>query len=50
MARRVDAPCAYRAGEMLRLHYAKTLRRWLERLAANWARVEEIYDARDRAS
>ncbi|MGD9509740.1 MAG: class I SAM-dependent methyltransferase [Geminicoccaceae bacterium] len=45
-------PAIERAGlwvtdlEILRLHYAKTLRRWHERFAANRARVEQIYDAR----
>jgi cyclopropane-fatty-acyl-phospholipid synthase len=45
-------PAIERAGlwvtdvEILRLHYARTLRRWHERFAANRARVEEIYDAR----
>lgn len=45
-------PAIERAGlwvtdiEILRLHYAKTLRRWHERFAANRAKVEEIYDAR----
>lgn len=45
-------PAIERAGlwvsdkEILRLHYAKTLRRWHERFAANRARIEQIYDAR----
>jgi cyclopropane-fatty-acyl-phospholipid synthase len=32
--------------EILRLHYARTLRCWHERLTANRARVEALYDAR----
>ena len=32
--------------EILRLHYARTLRCWHERLAANRERVEALYDAR----
>lgn len=32
--------------EILRLHYAKTLRRWRERFAANRERVKQLYDER----
>ena len=32
--------------EILRLHYAQTLRLWAERFAANRARVAELYDER----
>jgi len=32
--------------EILRLHYADTLRAWRERFKANWDRVAEIYDER----
>jgi cyclopropane-fatty-acyl-phospholipid synthase len=32
--------------EVLRLHYARTLRHWRERAAANRARIEALYDAR----
>ncbi|QDT14406.1 SAM-dependent methyltransferase [Alienimonas californiensis] len=32
--------------EILRLHYAKTLRAWAERFAANRGRVAELYDER----
>jgi cyclopropane-fatty-acyl-phospholipid synthase len=32
--------------ENLRLHYALTLRRWLERATANRAQIEAMYDAR----
>ncbi|MDX2145076.1 MAG: cyclopropane-fatty-acyl-phospholipid synthase family protein [Rhodospirillaceae bacterium] len=32
--------------EILRLHYAETLRHWRERLYANRAKVEAMYDAR----
>jgi cyclopropane-fatty-acyl-phospholipid synthase len=32
--------------EILRLHYAKTLRLWRERFAANRARIAELYDER----
>lgn len=32
--------------EVLRLHYAETLKAWRERFMANRARVEEIYDER----
>jgi cyclopropane-fatty-acyl-phospholipid synthase len=32
--------------EILRLHYAETLRHWSERFAANRARVAELYDER----
>jgi cyclopropane-fatty-acyl-phospholipid synthase len=32
--------------EILRLHYAKTLRRWRERFLENWAEAEQIYDSR----
>ena len=45
-------PAIERAGlwvtdiEILRLHYARTLRRWHERLTANRERVEALYDAR----
>jgi cyclopropane-fatty-acyl-phospholipid synthase len=45
-------PAVERAGlwvtdvEILRLHYAKTLRCWHERLAANRVQVEALYDAR----
>lgn len=45
-------PAIERAGlwvtdiEILRLHYAETLRHWRERFVANWDRVVEIYDER----
>lgn len=32
--------------EILRLHYAKTLRLWRERFVANWDRVKDLYDDR----
>jgi cyclopropane-fatty-acyl-phospholipid synthase len=32
--------------EILRLHYAKTLRHWYDRFQANRARIEALYDAR----
>jgi cyclopropane-fatty-acyl-phospholipid synthase len=32
--------------EVLRLHYADTLRQWRERFLANWERAREIYDER----
>lgn len=32
--------------EILRLHYAETLREWRRRFAANWHRVAELYDER----
>lgn len=32
--------------EVLRLHYAETLRAWRQRFLANWAEVAEIYDDR----
>jgi cyclopropane-fatty-acyl-phospholipid synthase len=32
--------------EILRLHYAETLRQWRERFVANWGAVAEIYDER----
>jgi cyclopropane-fatty-acyl-phospholipid synthase len=32
--------------EILRLHYAETLRRWRERFMANWERVAALYDER----
>jgi cyclopropane-fatty-acyl-phospholipid synthase len=32
--------------EILRLHYAKTLRHWLDRFQSNRARVAELYDER----
>jgi cyclopropane-fatty-acyl-phospholipid synthase len=32
--------------EILRLHYAKTLRLWRRRFTANWARIAELYDER----
>ncbi|BBK42657.1 cyclopropane-fatty-acyl-phospholipid synthase [Allostella vacuolata] len=32
--------------EILRLHYARTLRHWRQRFAANWDQVREIYDER----
>lgn len=32
--------------EILRLHYAETLRLWHERFMANWDKVEQLYDAR----
>ncbi|HWK44359.1 MAG TPA: cyclopropane-fatty-acyl-phospholipid synthase family protein [Stellaceae bacterium] len=32
--------------EVLRLHYAETLRHWRERFMANWDRVRAIYDER----
>jgi cyclopropane-fatty-acyl-phospholipid synthase len=45
-------PCVERAGlivtdiEILRLHYAETLKAWRERFEANRAEIERIYDAR----
>ena len=45
-------PCIERAGlivtdiEILRLHYAETLKAWRERFAANRAEIERLYDAR----
>ena len=32
--------------EILRLHYAETLRHWRERFIANWQRVAALYDER----
>src|SRR3546814_20326777 len=32
--------------EVLRLHYAQTLREWRRRFMANWDREREIYDER----
>ena len=32
--------------EILRLHYAETLRLWRERFAANRARIAALYDER----
>jgi cyclopropane-fatty-acyl-phospholipid synthase len=32
--------------EILRLHYAETLRAWRARFMANWARIAELYDER----
>ncbi len=32
--------------EVLRLHYAETLRHWRQRFTANWARAAELYDER----
>ncbi len=32
--------------EILRLHYAETLRHWRERFMANWDRAAELYDER----
>lgn len=32
--------------EILRLHYAETLRHWRERFQAQWDTVEDLYDAR----
>jgi cyclopropane-fatty-acyl-phospholipid synthase len=32
--------------EILRLHYAETLRHWRERFMANWQRVAALYDER----
>ncbi len=32
--------------EVLRLHYAMTLRHWHQRFMANWDRVKELYDER----
>ncbi len=34
--------------EVLRLHYAETLRHWRERFMSNWARLESTHDARFR--
>jgi len=45
-------PCVERAGlivtdiEILRLHYAETLRSWRERFTAQRAEIERMYDAR----
>jgi cyclopropane-fatty-acyl-phospholipid synthase len=45
-------PCIERANlwvtdiEILRLHYAETLRHWRQRFVAQWARVAELYDQR----
>jgi cyclopropane-fatty-acyl-phospholipid synthase len=45
-------PCVERAGlivtdiEILRLHYAETLKAWRERFEANRAEIERLYDAR----
>jgi len=45
-------PCVERAGlivtdiEILRLHYAETLRSWRERFTAQQAEIERMYDAR----
>ncbi|MGH6994005.1 MAG: class I SAM-dependent methyltransferase, partial [Caulobacteraceae bacterium] len=45
-------PCVERAGlmitdiEILRLHYAETLRAWSERFAANRAAIAKLYDER----
>jgi cyclopropane-fatty-acyl-phospholipid synthase len=47
-------PSVERAGlwttdvEILRIHYAETLRLWRERFLANWPRLKEIYDDRFR--
>jgi cyclopropane-fatty-acyl-phospholipid synthase len=32
--------------EILRLHYADTLRCWRERFLAQWHKIEKLYDAR----
>ena len=32
--------------EILRLHYAETLRHWRQRFMANWSRAAELYDER----
>jgi cyclopropane-fatty-acyl-phospholipid synthase len=32
--------------EILRLHYAETLRRWRERFIGNWPRIAALYDER----
>jgi cyclopropane-fatty-acyl-phospholipid synthase len=32
--------------EILRLHYAETLRHWRQRFKANWARAAQLYDER----
>jgi cyclopropane-fatty-acyl-phospholipid synthase len=32
--------------EILRLHYAETLRHWRQRFLANWATIAHLYDAR----
>jgi cyclopropane-fatty-acyl-phospholipid synthase len=32
--------------EILRLHYAETLRHWRQRFKANWQRAAELYDER----
>ena len=32
--------------EILRLHYAETLRHWRQRFAANWSRAAQLYDER----
>jgi len=32
--------------EILRLHYAETLRHWRQRFLANWARAAQLYDER----
>jgi cyclopropane-fatty-acyl-phospholipid synthase len=45
-------PAIERAGlwvtdmEILRLHYAETLRHWRQRFLAHWDRVEALYDER----
>jgi len=47
-------PIVERAGlvvtdiEILRLHYAETLRRWRQRFLANWANIQDLYDERFR--
>ncbi len=32
--------------EILRLHYAETLRHWRQRFTANWSRAAQLYDER----
>ncbi len=32
--------------EVLRRHYAETLRHWMKRFQANWSRIAELYDER----
>jgi cyclopropane-fatty-acyl-phospholipid synthase len=32
--------------EILRLHYAATLKEWYRRFTANWNQVKELYDER----
>ena len=34
--------------EVLRLHYAETLRHWRERFLANWHQIRHLYDERFR--